>query len=238
MKNSLKNKQGGFTLIELSIVIVIIGILVGGVVLGGKVIDRARLAKFATELSDAHRAVILFQDTYNALPGDYNGVGGNQGCTNATSVDWSTWPNICLGNGDGKIVNFTPSPNPSSTQGLGYEYVYGRNHLVYEGFLNDSFSKRLDSSSQEYNKFPKSYSKLRWILNFSAGNTNSNVTTGANTIEVSGVLDGNLAYKIDKKVDDGYPKTGILGNTSGTACLTGANYNTSAADCDLSYKLE
>ena len=66
MENLLKNKQGGFTLIELSIVIVIIGILVGGVVLGGKVIDRARLAKFATELADVNRAVVLFQDAYNA----------------------------------------------------------------------------------------------------------------------------------------------------------------------------
>ena len=58
-------------MIELSIVIVIIGILVGGVVLGSKVMERARLAKVSSELSQIKQAFMMFDDTYISVPGDY-----------------------------------------------------------------------------------------------------------------------------------------------------------------------
>ena len=266
MKNSLKNKQRGFTLIELSIVIVIIGILVGGVVLGGKVIDRARLAKFATELADVNRAVILFQDTYNAMPGDYNGTGSENtthtaGCgttvatKNAAAVNYTAWPNICPGDGNGKI---------NSATGAIYEYIFARNHLIYEGFLNDSFSRRLQNLGPQLNKFPKSYGDkiLFYFINLSnddshgIGNSNDNLIliqdmrlrqTGGTYTDV-GFLNGSLAYKIDKKIDDGYPKTGIIGNlgirdgAAGAYCLLtsdNSKYDTAETTiCNMVYKLE
>ena len=239
MQNLLKNKQKGFTLIELSIVIVIIGILVGGVVLGGKVIDRARLAKFATELSDIHRAVILFQDTYNAFPGDYAGTGSDNGC--AAYNSWTTWPNICSGNGDGKIEDYTGATSPNS----GTEYIYGRNHLIYEGFLNDSFSNRLSSSSQNMGTFPKSYN-LSWQLYSSVNGadlTKSNVNNASDTsihINKAGTFNGSFARKVDCKIDDCYPTTGVLGNDGNNAanCINGSEYKTdSTGDCTVTYKL-
>ena len=49
-----------------------------------------------------------------------------------------------------------------------------------------------------------------------------------------------LARQIDCKIDDCYPKTGVLGNHSEANCITGNSYNTSSASqtCKLIFKLE
>lgn len=60
----------GFTLVELSIVLVIIGLLVGGILVGQSLVDSAKLNRFVGELSQYKIMVDQFESRYRSLPGD------------------------------------------------------------------------------------------------------------------------------------------------------------------------
>jgi len=63
-------KQQGFTLVEIAIVLVIIGILLGGVLKGRELIENAKIANLAKSIEEIRAAVNAYQDRYRALPGD------------------------------------------------------------------------------------------------------------------------------------------------------------------------
>ena len=63
-------RQDGFSLAELAIVLVLIGILAGGFVLGGGVIAQARIRFLAGEFEGLKLAVLIYEGRYGALPGD------------------------------------------------------------------------------------------------------------------------------------------------------------------------
>ena len=75
--------QTGFTLIEIAIVVVIIGLLLGGVLKGQELITAARVRNLAAQLDGVKIAYLGFQDRYRALPGDYSNAAaaatGNHG---------------------------------------------------------------------------------------------------------------------------------------------------------------
>ena len=72
MKNRTYRKQGGFTLIEIAIVLVIIGLLLGGVLKGQELINTARVRALNNSVDGITAAWFNFQDRYRAYPGDYN----------------------------------------------------------------------------------------------------------------------------------------------------------------------
>ncbi|OQW69976.1 MAG: prepilin-type cleavage/methylation domain-containing protein [Methylotenera sp.] len=64
------NKQTGFTLIELAIVLVIIGLLLGGVLRGQELINSARVKNITRDFQNVQVYVYGYQDRFKALPGD------------------------------------------------------------------------------------------------------------------------------------------------------------------------
>ena len=80
-KRSLKN-QKGFTLIEIAIVLVIIGLLIGGVLKGQSMIQNAKVKRLVKDAEGITAAVIAFQDRYGQLPGDESSTTTPPGDTN------------------------------------------------------------------------------------------------------------------------------------------------------------
>lgn len=81
----MKRNQSGFTLIEIAIVLVIIGLLLGGVLKGQELINSARVKNLATDFRNIPVFVYGYQDKFRALPGDDAGVCAHLGgCPPAT----------------------------------------------------------------------------------------------------------------------------------------------------------
>lgn len=85
-----KSRQGGFTLVEIAIVLVIIGLILGGVLQGQTMIENARYKNFAQEVDSYRAAYHTFRDMYRGLPGDL----GDNALLNAAATE---------GDGDGTM---------------------------------------------------------------------------------------------------------------------------------------
>lgn len=64
-------KQRGFTLIEVAVVLVVIGLLAGGILKGNQMIENAKYKAWVKEIDTYRNAFYSFQDRYKALPGDF-----------------------------------------------------------------------------------------------------------------------------------------------------------------------
>ena len=93
-------KKSGFTLIELSIVLVIISLIVGGIVGGKALIQSAKLHQVSVYFNEFYIAVNNFKLQYDALPGDFNEAEDYWGANCVPG-------NSCNGNGDGVITGLS-----------------------------------------------------------------------------------------------------------------------------------
>ena len=69
-----RHSEQGFTLVELAIVMVIIGLLIGGILKGQELISNAKISSTIAQLKGLDAAMNTFQDKYNAIAGDMNNV--------------------------------------------------------------------------------------------------------------------------------------------------------------------
>jgi prepilin-type N-terminal cleavage/methylation domain-containing protein len=98
--------QRGFTLVEIAIVLVIIGLLLGGVLKGQSLIDSAKVKNIIQQVQSLQAAVNAYQDRYRALPGD--------DIMATTHVPGATGN----GNGDGQITEYQLAPQHLALAGL------------------------------------------------------------------------------------------------------------------------
>ncbi|MBU1569311.1 MAG: prepilin-type N-terminal cleavage/methylation domain-containing protein [Proteobacteria bacterium] len=71
-KLRLRNNQKGFTLVEIAIVMVIIGLLIGGILKGQEMINNAKVKRVVKQADEMRAAVMTFYDKYGQYPGDEN----------------------------------------------------------------------------------------------------------------------------------------------------------------------
>ena len=66
----MKSQQSGFTLVEIAIVLVIIGLLLGGILKGQELINSAKVKNLANDFRVIPTYIYAYQDKFKALPGD------------------------------------------------------------------------------------------------------------------------------------------------------------------------
>lgn len=72
IRNRFQLNQHGFTLVELSIVLVIVGLIIAGISMGSSLVHSAQLQSVITEQSNFIAAINSFRSKYSQLPGDMN----------------------------------------------------------------------------------------------------------------------------------------------------------------------
>src|SRR5450759_1125916 len=114
----MRNQQSGFTLVEIAIVLVIIGLVLGGVLKGQELINSAKVKNLASDFRTIPTYIYGYQDKFKALPGDDlaaathipacvtpcaagsgNGViGGLWDSITATDETWQFWAHVRMAN--------------------------------------------------------------------------------------------------------------------------------------------
>jgi prepilin-type N-terminal cleavage/methylation domain-containing protein len=207
----MRRQQSGFTLVEIAIVLVIIGLLLGGILKGQELINSAKVKNLANDFRVIPTYIYAYQDKFKALPGD-----DPQAATHITGATVATTPAGKQGNG---VIDGTwNSTNAGDESALFWQHVRLANLAAGPTVLGDL------SDADPY--VPKNAVNGRLGVS-SVSTPFITGMTGTYQVCSAGVL-GKFAKQLDIQMDDGETSTGsmraVLGTASG-AGVTSATIN-------------
>ncbi|HEX5125903.1 MAG TPA: prepilin-type N-terminal cleavage/methylation domain-containing protein [Rhodocyclaceae bacterium] len=196
----MKTQQSGFTLVEIAIVLVIIGLLLGGVLKGQELINSAKAKAVINDFRNTATMIAAYQDRFRALPGDDNAADKHLAVVGLKS-----------GNGDGKIDGAWDENADADKESVRFWQ-----HLRLANLATGNASD------------PVANSVNGWAPTNSEGGrigVSSTAPAGFSGIRgrffiCQGNLDGRIAQQIDSTMDDGDGTTGSVGvadNSTNTA---------------------
>ena len=185
----MKRAQKGFTLVEIAIVLVIIGLLLGGILKGQEMITQAKIKNVVADFSGISAAYYGYQDRYRAIPGDDIGA----------AARWTTPAPATAGNGNGVVTGTYNNAGAVCTAAV--EACSWWDHLRRAGFVAGS------GVAQPFNA-------VTGLLGVQTGNgaTPPVPVLGGfgGLIVCSAGLPDKIAIAVDTQMDDGAIGTGTV----------------------------
>jgi prepilin-type N-terminal cleavage/methylation domain-containing protein len=257
-KRTFSSKKSAFSLIELSIVLIIIGLLIAGITGGASLVNSSTMRAVMGEARGYGVAVNSFYSQFNAYPGDYNVALGTSNIVSGTAYSGGDGDSVIeygAGEGTGALhqlvgsKTFDPSsvfPNSSPVGQM--TYVASSAATAQTPGTNLPLSKSKGNGWAFDNALVSSVTQNVVVLTgtTAAGSSTSGLTstavnagsTVASVVSAAALIPAD-ALSIDTKLDDGKANTGrVTGYVSG--CASGATYTVGTATkaCALAFQID
>jgi prepilin-type N-terminal cleavage/methylation domain-containing protein len=179
----------GFTLIELAIVLVVIGLLLGGILKGQELIESARARNLISQMDSIKAAYFTFQDKYRAVPGDYPGA--------LARANLSGIANDSVGGNADGVVRDTSQARESLLVWV---------HLAHANLISGNYqsSGSLPDSAAEWPRNPYGATlQLQYDALFSGSGGVPRLS-----LKTGNQVPARILAEIDRKIDDGRANSG------------------------------